>query len=512
MTSQTKLIHGRWVITGAGNSDDVIDTGAVLVTGADIAEIGAMRDLRERHPDAELIGGDRFAVLPGLVNAHHHAGGVTKLQQGLSDMLLEPWIFAHLALRPADIELSTLLSTAQLLKSGVTTVVDVQSGRGTAKDYSAQIGKTLSVYDEAGIRVALAAGITTQSHFVHGAGQDEQFLASLPGDLRARLEALLPGTDAVTEAEYLAIIEEHWRAHREHPRIDLWFAPPGPQWVSDDFMQKIAESAQRLDTNIQTHVTESLYEKLHGPRFYGRNTMEHLHSLGVLSPHFSIAHGVWLTQAEIALMAETGAAISHNPSSNLRLRAGIAPLNSLVEAGVTTGLGMDGTTLNDDNDMFTEMRLAMRLHRTPKIDDPAPTPARVFEMATAGGAKLMCRENRIGRIASGFVADLVLVDLERVTWPWIAPEVDPRDLLLMRAGAGDVDTVLVDGAVVLRSGQPTGFDIAEVGREIAGRLAAEPRPTAMHDLVQAIIPRLEDHYQSWAVPAPEPYSVYNSRR
>ncbi len=169
MPSQTKLIHGRWVITGGGMADGVIDDGAVLVEGTDIAEIGTLRDQRERHPDAEVIGSDRFAVLPGMVNAHHHAGGVTKLQQGLPDMLLEPWIFAHWALRPLDTELSTLLSAARLLKSGVTTVVDVMSGRGTAQAYDERIGKALSAYNRAGIRVALAAGISTQCHFVHGA-------------------------------------------------------------------------------------------------------------------------------------------------------------------------------------------------------------------------------------------------------------------------------------------------------------------------------------------------------
>lgn len=512
MQSQAKLVHGRWVITGGGADDETIDGGAVLVKDSDIAEIGTFRNLRTSYPDAEVIGGDGFAVLPGMINAHHHAGGVTKLQQGLPDMLLEPWIFAHRALRPVDIELSTLIDAGRLLKSGVTTVVDVLSGRGTAAAYSEQIGKALAAYDRAGIRVALAAGMSTQSHLVHGAGEDRKFLATLPDDLRSQAEALLPGPDAVTEDEYLAILEAHLGTHRDHPRIDLWFAPPGPQWVSDAFMQRIVENAVRLETNVQTHVTESIYEKLHGPRFYGRNTMDHLHELGVLSPRFSIAHGVWLTEAEIELMAETGAAISHNPSSNLRLRAGIAPLNKILEAGVTTGLGLDGTSINDDDDMFAEMRLAMRLQRTPMLGDPAPSPAQAFEIATRGGARLMGKEQRIGRIAPGFAADLVLVDLERITWPWVAPEVDPRDLVLMRAGAGDVDTVLVNGAVALRAGRPTGFDVEEIGREIAGRLAAEAYPAAMADFVAAMLPYLEAHYRSWETPALEPYSAYNARR
>jgi cytosine/adenosine deaminase-related metal-dependent hydrolase len=322
----------------------------------------------------------------------------------------------------------------------------------------------------------------------------------------------LPAANDLHEDDYFAVMDDIWRETRDHPRIDLWFGPPGPQWVSDVFMQRIAERAETYDVGIQTHVTESIYEKLHGPRFYGKDTLAHLRELGVLSPRFTIAHGVWLTEAEIEILAETGAAVSHNPSSNLRLRAGIAPLNALIEAGATLALGMDGTTINDDEDMFAEMRLALRLHRTPMLDGPAPSVAQIFEMATAGGAKLLRKETSLGRLAPGYAADLVLVDLERITWPWVAPEVDPRDLLVQRARAGDVDTVLIAGEVVLRDGQPTRFDAAEAGRELAARLAAEPYPEAAARLVEALLPRVEAYYRGWEMPELEPYSVYNSRR
>ncbi|MCH8154409.1 MAG: amidohydrolase family protein, partial [Proteobacteria bacterium] len=302
------------------------------------------------------------------------------------------------------------------------------------------------------------------------------------------------------------------RETADHPRLDLWFGPPGPQWVSDSFLQRIAERAEAADVGVQTHVTESIYEKLHGPRFYGQDTLAHLRDLGVLSPRFSIAHGVWLTEREIEILAETGAAVSHNPSSNLRLRAGIAPVNALLEAGVTVALGMDGTSLNDDEDMFTEMRLALRLHRTPMLGGPAPSVARIFEIATAGGAKLLRKEATLGRLAPGFAADLVLVDLERITWPWTAPEIDPRELVVLRARAGDVDTVLIAGEVVLEGGQPTRFDPAEAGKELAERLAATAYPRERAALVARLLPHLEAYYQAWEMPQLTPYSLYNSRR
>jgi len=508
---ERKIVRGKWVVAGGHASDEVLHDGAVVVEGDRIGEVGDWRSLHARYPDAETIGSDAVAVMPGLINAHHHAHGASSAQHGITDALLEPWILAHHAARASDPRLDASLSAARQLRTGVTTAVEVHSGGGDAASYARSLDEALAGYDASGIRVAFAAGVRTQSFLISGAGEDERFLASLPEEERALARSLLPAPGRIDEEDFFAIMEDARRAHRAHPRIDLWFAPPGPQWISDGFMVRMAERARSWDTGVQTHVDESIYEMLHGPRFYARHTMLHLHELGVLGPRFSIAHGVWLTRDEIAVMAQTGAALSHNPSSNLRLRAGIAPLNALLEADVTVGLGMDGTTLDDDEDMFTEMRLAMRLHRTPTLDGPAPEPHRVLELATVGGARVLRREHELGRIAPGCKADLVVVDLERLTWPWIAPETDPRELVLMRAKAGDVDTVLVDGEVVLRGGLPTRIDLEEAGRALAERLRATPLPAEQAEAVRRLTPRLERWYLDWEVPALKPWSVYNTQ-
>lgn len=507
----TQLLRGRWIVAGGTDADPVLTDAAIAVVDGRISELGAWADLRRRHPDAVTLGGDDVAIMPGLINAHHHSGGTTYLQHGIEDRLLESWLLTLSTMRPGDIYLDTLLSAARLLRSGVTAVVDVHSGHGSAKDYAARISQALKAYDDSGIRVAFAPGVATRSFLVTGDGQDEKFLGSLPPEARRHALAHLPAAGELGEDDYFAILDQSWQAHRQHPRIDIWFAPPGPQWVSDSCLQRIAETAARYDTGIQTHVSESVYEKLHGPLFYGKSAVEHLRDLGVLGPRFSIAHGVWLNDQEMRIMAETGAAVSHNPSSNLRLRAGIAPLNAYLAAGVTMALGMDGTTLNDDEDFFTEMRLAMRLNRTPRLDGPAPRPRDILAMATAGGAKLMRKETQLGRIAPGFAADLVLVKLDRITWPWVAPEADPRDLLLMRARAGDVDTVLIGGEVVLRQGVPTRFDVAAAGRELAAKLAREPYPAEIARGVELLLPHLDAFYKGWTMPNFDPHTCYNSR-
>ncbi len=506
--AKQKIVRGRWVIA---DSETVIDDGAVLIEGERILETGPWSDLRSRHGDIEALGSDAVAVMPGLINAHHHSAGATALQHGLPDLLLEPWILMHARLRESDPYLDTLLSAARLLRTGVTSVVDVHSGRDTAEAYAEQCRSALDAYDRAGLRVAFAAGMRDQAYLVHGRDGDRDFLAGLPANLRGAAEATLPGANVLDRDDYFAILDELHGRTRDHPRLEVWFGPPGPPWVSDGFLTAIAERAEALDTGIQTHLEESYYERLHGPREYGRSTLSHLAALGVLGPRFSIAHGVWLSEPEIEILADSGAAVSHNPSSNLRLRAGIAPLNALLAAGVTVALGMDGTTLDDDEDMFTEMRLALRLNRPPRLGTPAPSPAEIFALATQGGAKLLRAADRLGRLAPGYQADIVIVDLARATWPWTAPEALPLEIVVQRARAGDVETVLVGGEVVLEAGRPTRFDTEAAGEELAGRLAATPYPAEAADLAERLLPYLESYYQAWTHPRPAPYTSYNSR-
>ncbi|HEY5701249.1 MAG TPA: amidohydrolase family protein [Gammaproteobacteria bacterium] len=506
------IVRGGWVFAGAGNDIETIRDGAVAISGELISDIGSWTDVSARHPGARVMGSERNAVIPGLINAHHHSHGISSIQHGIPDLHLEPWILAWRQMRSVDPYLDTLLSAAAQLRTGVTAVIDVHNGGGNATRYAQTARQKLRAHADAGLRVAFAAGLSTQSFLVAGGGEDKRFIDSLPQDLKPLAKPLLPPDDRISVDEYFEVLGTLRQEAEADPRSEIWFGPPGPQWVSDDFLQRIAERAEQWSTGVQTHVNESFYEKLHGPRAYGQSTVIHLRDLGVLSPRFSIAHGVWLNAEEIEAMAESGAAVSHNPSSNLRLRAGVAPWNALRSAGVTVGIGMDATTLNADEDMFTEMRLALRLARPPMLGQPAPSPRDVFAAATAGGARILSRDNDLGRIAAGFQADLVLVDLERIDWPWVAPETDPLELTLLRAGAGDVTDVLIAGELVYRDGKPTRFDLAAAGRELGDQLARTPLPSAEADRVARLLPYLEAWYESWEIPELEPWTAFNSKR
>ena len=505
------LVRGRWIVTGAGADDGCLSDAALAVRDRRIVDLGDWPTLRARFPEAEVLGSERVAVMPGLINAHHHASGTSYLQHGGADGLLEPWILSLTPLRSGDRRLETLISATRLMRGGVTSVLEVSRGEGTAERFDATSRMRMAAYETAGLRAVYAPGRVDHGHLAHGAAGDRDFIASLPEDLRPVARAMLPDEARFDREDYFAVVEGLAADYRENPRVSVGFGPAGPTWVADETWPRIAEEAERLDLLIQTHVVESLYEKLHGPRDYGCSTVEHLHRLGVLSPRFSLAHGVWLNERDIEILAETGAAVSHNPGSNLRLRAGIAPVNAMMAAGVTVALGMDTTTLDDDEDMYAEMRLAMRLHRTPRLDGPAPTPAEIFGLATSGGARLLRREGELGRLAVGYAADLVLLDLDRMTWPWVAPEAEPRDLLLNRAQARDISTVLVGGEVVLRDGQPTRFDLEEVARALTEQLDAQPLDEALAADVARLLPHLVAYYRGWAVPEPAPYTAYNSK-
>ena len=499
------LVRGRWVFTG----ETTLTDGAIAIQDDTILDVGSWQTLQANYPDAEVLGSESFAVMPGLINAHHHSNGVPNSLQGVEDDFLELWLFANIGLRTQDPQLKTLLSIAQLLQSGVTSVVDVASMGGSANDCLDNLKGRLGAYEQAGMRVALTPGIRYESILVHG--EDDAFLASLPADLKQRLQTLMPMDQPLSRLEHVELISDLVKQYQPHPHIDVWFGPPGPQWVGDELLVQMVDAAERLGTHVQTHALESFYEKLMGPRLYGKSVIAHLNDLGVLSPRFSIAHGVWLTETDIAILAETGAAVSHNPSSNLRLRAGMAPLTAMLAGGATVGLGMDGTTLGDDEDMFSEMRLASRLQRSPKVNSPAPSYADILQVATTGSAKLMGKEKQIGKLAPGYRADVVLVNCDRITWPWVSPEANPLHVLLMRAKATDVDTVLVNGNVVLRSGMPTGFDLKEVGQTIAQQLEAAPNRDSYRALAAELIPYLSKWYAQWEVPSLSPYVAFNSR-
>lgn len=182
-------------------------------------------------------------------------------------------------------------------------------------------------------------------------------------------------------------------------------------------------------------------------------------------------------------------------SVQCRLRAGHAPLPSMLQIiPAQIGLGLDGNAMADDDDYFAEMRLALHIHRAPQIGASVSKPAEIFALATTGGARVLGQSNRLGQLRVGMAADLAVVDLGRMSWPYRAPEVDPVAFILQRAKAGDVTDVLVDGCHVLAEGEPTRFDWRALGNKLGNEFRATPLNAQGVSLVAQLNPFLEAWY------------------
>ncbi len=507
---EATVVCGRWVFADA-TMPAFVD-GAVAINDGVVVAVGPRAEVLSQVNAVETIGSNDVAVLPGFINAHHHAHAITYTQHGVPEGSLEAYLAGLSAVRQGDRELDALLSGARLLAGGITTAVDLFTGSGTADAFVRDVRALRRGYGRAGLRAAVAAGIATHGALVYGAGEDTRFIAGLPVELAARAGAFLDPPGTLSEDDYFAAMGALSDDAADPLRSWLWYAFPGPEWVEDRFIARIAAAAADADTNIQTHAGESLASRIHVLEAGHRGAASHLDGLGVLGPRFSMAHGVWLTADDIALLAERGAGVVHNAGSNLRLGAGIAPVNAMRVAGIAVALGLDGTTLNDDDDMFAEMRLALRLQHEPLSPTAtAATPADLFAMATVNGARILRQQDRLGRLLPGHAADLMLVDLKRIVWPWVAPEADPLHLVLLRAMARDVDTVMVGGEIVYRDGAPTRFDLAAAATELAERVAAAAFPAERAEAALALRPHLLAWYGGRGMPAAEPWTAYHSR-
>ncbi|WP_262561231.1 amidohydrolase family protein [Acaryochloris sp. CCMEE 5410] len=208
------------------------------------------------------------------------------------------------------------------------------------------------------------------------------------------------------------------------------------------------------------HLLETCYQRQYAYRRWGKSFVQHLDEIGVLGPWLTCAHMVWVDEADLALLAERGVGIAHNPSSNLRLRSGIAPIAAMSQAGITLGIGLDGHGLDDDQDYLREMRLAWTLGNQPRASSPSLEAQTIWQMGTVGGRRITLGEDiPLGCLAKNEMADLVLVDWGAIQGMWLLPAPDG---LLRRATRQHVKHVMVNGDWVIWDGQSSQINEGEI--------------------------------------------------
>ena len=464
MQTDHVLITGGLVLISGEPGPKPVD---ILLDGDTIAAIVPRGDAQARR----TIDAANRLIIPGLVNAHTHGHG--GLAKGIDDrwsleLLLNagPWISG--ARTNEDRYLSTLLNAIEMVRKGCTACYDLSAMLPVPS--AEALYDVARAYADIGMRAVVSPMIA-----------DRSFYQAIPGLLDAFPPETRPLAEAMRMASPDAVLAPIRDAARSWPyasdRIRLGIAPTIPLHCSDDFMRGCRDLATTFGLPVQTHLAESPVQRAAALRHYGTTMTAHLHQLGLLGPQFSGAHAIWLDDSEIELIARHGGSLAHNPGSNLRLGNGIADMRRAIAGGVTVGVGTDGSSSADNQNMFEAMRLAAFVSR---IFDRPPEhwigSAEALRLATEGSAAVLGMGNLIGRIASGFKADLTFLDLDHVN---LVPLNNAMNQLVNTEDGAAVRDVMIGGRFVLRDGTLPGLDwptIATRARDAAARLAEANAP------------------------------------
>ena len=434
-----------------------ITDGAVLQEDGRIVEIGTYQELSRKHPNVAVVGSGKEVMLPGFVNGHHHIG-LTPVQLGSPDMPLELWFVTRLVMRNVNLYLDTLYSAFEMIASGVTTVQHLH-GRLPGKLDQVERGcdEAIRAYWDVGMRVSYSYAVRDQNRLVYQ--RDEDFIASLPSELRGPMLRWFERFQ-LTLNDNIALFEGLYGRYRDARRVKVQLAPANLHWCSDEALMRLADCSRKYDVPLHMHLLETAYQKEYARRRGGGTAVEYIDRFGLLGPRMTLGHGVWLNERDIQRLAETGTCVCQ------------------------------------------EMRMVLRAHRVPGMDDEVPAPAQVFRMATSGGAATTPFADSIGALEVGRAADMVLIDWREISYPYLDAETPLLDAVLQRAKTSGVRTVICDGDVIYHDAKFTRVD-----RDGALRALHEDLQRALSDdeverrrLSKSLLPHVRAFYANYFDP------------
>ncbi|MBS1818893.1 MAG: amidohydrolase [Acidobacteria bacterium] len=418
------VVIGGTVLT-QNDTRQVFSPGAVAINGTDIVEVGTPQAIAARYSAARTIDARDQVVLPGLINTHTHAPMV--MFRGLADDLalmdwLQKYIFPAEAktVSPDFVRTGTSLAALEMIESGTTTYTDMYY-------FEEEIAKATRA---AGLRGVLGQTVI-------------QF----------------PVADARTPVEGLARAEAFIKAFRNDPLIVPAVAPHAMYTLDAATLKASADLGRKYDVPVIIHLAETEDEVKTARDDHQNTPAGYLESIGFWGPKTVAAHGVWVTDEDIAILKRHNVGISHNPESNMKLASGTAPVLKYLAAGVNLSLGTDGAASNNDLDMFEAMRQASFLAKLGS-GDPTAVPAQVaLDMATIAGAKALAMDTLIGSLEAGKRADLITVSMSSARQ---TPMYDPVSHLVYVTRGDDVRNTIVNGKVLMRDRKVTTLNEAEV--------------------------------------------------
>jgi 5-methylthioadenosine/S-adenosylhomocysteine deaminase len=413
-TPVSLLVWGGTVVTMDANGR-VIPDGAVAIDGSRIVAVGTVDELRALYQPAENLNVRGQVVLPGLINTHTHAPMV--LYRGLADDLaLMDWLTKYIfpaekvTVSPDFVRVGTRLAALEMIQSGTTTFVDMYYFED---DIAA-------VTHEAGLRAVLGQSVIK-----------------------------FPVADAPTPEAALARADAFIAKWKPDPLITPAVAPHSAYTLEPATLKAARELANKYDVPLLIHLAETRDEMKIVQDAFHMSTTRFLDTLGIWTGRTVAAHGVYLDDLDMGILAKAGVGVAHNPESNMKLASGVAAVPKWLTSGMRVGLGTDGAASNNDLDMFEAMRFAALLHKS-ATGNPEVMPAvQVLELATRRGAEAIGLGDRIGSLEPGKEADLITVSMDGARQ---TPMFNPISHLVYVSRGDDVRTTIVAGRVLMRDG------------------------------------------------------------
>lgn len=428
------VVKGDYIVTmdGAGT---VIENGAIAIDDGVIVAVGDAAEIEATYPAVETLSGTGRVVMPGLVNGHTHAA-MTLLRGVADDLALMDWLENYIF--PAEVEfvdpefvrIGTELACWEFIRGGTTTIVDMYYFPDTIAE----------VVADCGIRALISATVIDQRS----------------PDAENADDSLAKGVAFI----------ERWLGRNS--RITPIFGPHASYTLNKEQLAATRAAALELGVPISIHVSESPFEVQNSLDKYGTTSIEMYDSIDFFDAHTIAAHVVWPTETEIPILRDREVGVIHNPTSNMKIASGVAPVTEMLAAGVRVGLGTDGAASNNDLDLWEEMRLAAFLQKVDRMDPEALPATTVLSMATSGGATAIGLGDQIGSLEAGKRADLIQVAFDDVHH---IPTYDVMSHLVYVTDEQDVASVIVDGKVLMKERQMLTIDTARVRTE-ATALAA----------------------------------------
>ena len=423
------IVYGDYVLTMEPGRP-LLNDGAVVVSEDLIIAVGPRTDIDRQYVAARTISGEGRVLLPGLINGHTHSA-MTLFRGMVDDLNLTTWLNQYVFpmerrfVTPEFVRTGAELACWEMIRGGTTTFVDMYF-------YPDEIA---GVVDRCGLRAVVAA-----PHIDYPSpgfsGWDDSFAAA---------------------ADFVG----RWQG--KHPRITPAFAPHSPYTVSPQHLRATVEKAEEMNALISMHLAEAPSEVEYIRKNFDTTPVQHVSGLGLYRQRLIAAHMVQLNEEDIALTAKAGVAAIHNPTSNMKLGAGVSPVPAMLKAGVNVGLGTDGAASNNDLDMWEEIRMAALLH---KLDtgDPTALPAQqALAMATRIGANAVRMGNSIGQLKVGMQADFIQLSVGKTRH---LPLYDVSSHLVYVLDSTDVQTTVVAGKVLMEDRKVLSMDETKLRQDV----------------------------------------------